>query len=545
MRLPLQEPLQELLYFNTVSPKETVRGCVCQLSLSDDLVELHHRKLDADATARLWKKLRSALLEIQQKRPDFLVLPELSVPQALLPRLQKWSSRHGCIVIAGTHYRDDVTATVSVCPVIFPDAAELFETEKTVVSPFEKSIIAGESVQPGSRQFRFAGTEIGSFRVIICAELLDPENLIPDEANEDFIFVVSCTPDAKRFHEIIGEACKNSLYGVYICMANLKWGTHGDGRSAVFGVVDRAYLQQIHTEISDLKPAQKVWEAKSENDFVIADFNLMEKKPPLAKSVHENPNITLQASRAVIRPKGREPNRGNYRAVAFDLDGTLLRNIDYSWVTLWNHCGDDQLWRAYLKDFRSGKISYEDWCKKAVAFFKSKGLSRGDIEDVARANCRLTLGFDVGLAKLRSAGFKIAVVSGGVDTFLHALIPNFAECFDRVYINRLSYTGDGLLSGVEPTQYDFDGKARALEDFCEANGLDMSQLIYVGDTFNDDHALRAAGHAIVYADREKEIYALTANHHIIDDDFVLLADYILEITSPEFLLAFPKDSEDD
>lgn len=58
------------------------------------------------------------------------------------------------------------------------------------------------------------------------------------------------------------------------------------------------------------------------------------------------------------RPKGR------YRLVAFDLDGTLLRGMDFSWRLIWAHLGfPDALRKEGMRRYLGGTISYPEWCR--------------------------------------------------------------------------------------------------------------------------------------------------------------------------------------
>ncbi len=529
------------------SHKESIRGVICQVQLTHDMVQAAGTVLSESKVNAVWAKLRNTLVEISHHNPDFIIFPEISIPPQLEAPIRRWCQKLDCIIVAGSHYYDDLDAgevTISRSPIHFPGQAGPMYTEKEVISPFEKSPIEGDSVVPGAKRLIFRHTKIGDFAVLICADALSESTLanVLDE-QLDFLFVISCTPEGSRFHSILGAACKNSNDGIYICYANLLWNGHGNGKSAAFAVLDRAYTYKLRAgKITDLEPEQKIWEARSNNDFFVGEFNLARKKPPLSKAVEDEPNVKILETRSVLRGgSSKRRTRGDYRVVAFDLDGTLLRNIEFSWVALWRHCGDDIKWRDYLRSYRKGELTYQQWCDAAVSFFRAHGLTLQDIRDLVASECSLTGNFEEGMKRLKGLGYRAYIISGGIDVFLEAAIPNYSDYFEGVYINKLLFEGSGLISGVQATSYDFEGKAQALERICGNLDISERQCIYVGDTFNDESALARAGYSIVYADREKDPATLTANHTIFSDDFEVLVDHVLSITNPELFAKATKE----
>jgi hypothetical protein len=55
-------------------------------------------------------------------------------------------------------------------------------------------------------------------------------------------------------------------------------------------------------------------------------------------------------------------------------------------------------------------------------------------------------------------------------------------------------------------------KGHALEDYARSLGLDASEVMAIGDNFNDQAMLEYAGHAIVMGNAEEEMQALAARH---------------------------------
>ena len=70
-------------------------------------------------------------------------------------------------------------------------------------------------------------------------------------------------------------------------------------------------------------------------------------------------------------------------------------------------------------------------------------------------------------------GMTFVIISGGIDTFLQEKIPEAEKLFDYIFINKLQFDTEGRLIGVTTTDYDFKGKATALELICQVNGIDI------------------------------------------------------------------------
>jgi len=206
-------------------------------------------------------------------------------------------------------------------------------------------------------------------------------------------------------------------------------------------------------------------------------------------------------------------NRWRYKVAAFDLDGTLLRgsNFEFSWEAIWRGLAfgrsiQNQLKRQYRQrsasdPSRPNRIrAYQEWCDKACDQFKRRGLTRDQVRRMSdplslTRNCREAL------AELRSQGVVTAIISGGVNTFLEDTFPDFRDHFDFVFINELVFSPAGALEGVRATSFDFQGKAEALDIVCERAGCTATEVVFVGDHFNDEAIMLKVDKAIAYAVR--------------------------------------------
>jgi HAD superfamily phosphoserine phosphatase-like hydrolase len=227
-----------------------------------------------------------------------------------------------------------------------------------------------------------------------------------------------------------------------------------------------------------------------------------------------------------------------YKVVAFDFDGTLLRGqgFNFSWETVWERLGFDkeiqsQLKRKYRK--QAGKNAspadrikaYKEWCEGAVAHFKTRGLTRDKLREMSKstvltANCREAL------AELRSAGIVTVLISGGLDTFLQDVFPEYKQYFDFVFINELLFEPDGKVAGVNASAFDFEGKADALQYVNGRTGTAVADTVFVGDHFNDEYAMLHVSKAIAYPPSDDVTKGL-CHVEISEDNLLKVLPHIL------------------
>jgi len=106
------------------------------------------------------------------------------------------------------------------------------------------------------------------------------------------------------------------------------------------------------------------------------------------------------------------------------------------------------------------------------------------------------------------------------------MIPNAAKLFDYICINRMQYEQpSGLLSRVDATPFDFEGKTAALEAICKRHGCSLKEAVFVGEGFNDEDVVNKVGLSIAYPPGETAIEA--ASTTVKEDDLSKILDYIL------------------
>ena len=226
-------------------------------------------------------------------------------------------------------------------------------------------------------------------------------------------------------------------------------------------------------------------------------------------------------------PNSMKTHKNPYDLVFFDLDGTILQGIDFSWRLVWDYLGypDDQFRKRGFRMFRKGELSYEEWNHWCVKHYKDKTLRREDFNEITK-DLSLPDNFYSSIDSLKNRGIKLGIVSGGISTFLDEMIPKNKNLFDYIFINELTYDSSGILESVKPTKFDFESKLEAVKEVCRVENVPLDRVAFVGEGFNDLVAMQSVGLSIAFTPNDQGIKELS--DVLIDkSDLSLILPHIL------------------
>ena len=197
--------------------------------------------------------------------------------------------------------------------------------------------------------------------------------------------------------------------------------------------------------------------------------------------------------------------RRNRRLVAFDMDSTLIEAEVIDELAFRAGVGEEV--SAITEQAMQGEIDFSESFRRRVGLLA--GLDESVLEEVAR-ELKLSEGAERLVGTLRSLGYKTAILSGGFTYFGNYLKRRLG--IDYVYANELEII-DGKVTGqVQGQIVDGERKATLLREIAEREGIDLEQVISVGDGANDLPMLSIAGLGIAY--RAKPLVARRAEQSI-------------------------------
>lgn len=187
-----------------------------------------------------------------------------------------------------------------------------------------------------------------------------------------------------------------------------------------------------------------------------------------------------------------------YRAVLFDLDGTLTDP-----VSVWKYLHERlQLWGAgadrYQEEFRRARISYQEFCAQDAACWRGMPISK--LQAFAD-EIDLRPGAHDLIASLRSRNLVIGMVSTGL-TLLADRVSRELQ-IDFCLANHLVTEG-GRVTGEVEIRVEHGRKDLSVSLFCNRFSLLPEQVVAVGDSEGDLSMFRSVGFSIAYRPTDQE-----------------------------------------
>lgn len=171
---------------------------------------------------------------------------------------------------------------------------------------------------------------------------------------------------------------------------------------------------------------------------------------------------------------GSSPPEG---IVFLDFDDALI--FDSSWQRLHQQFGTNGESETHYEQYKVGEISFAEWGHLDAGLWAGEPIDH--VEQAAATVDRID---DIGstINTLRSDGFVVGVVSGGLRQFIEAVLAD--QQLDFLVANDLE-TADGQLTGDVTMNVTADSKDEIFSRLADSYDITLSQTVGVGNSPED------------------------------------------------------------
>lgn len=209
-----------------------------------------------------------------------------------------------------------------------------------------------------------------------------------------------------------------------------------------------------------------------------------------------------------------------YKLVAFDMDGTLVKEESCWWLI--HRCfGTEKQARENLETWARGEIDYPEFMRRDIRLWQP-------VPHISQIE-RLLSGIELApnapevITGIHRMGGEVVIITGGLDLLANRVARELG--IEHVLANGLEVDERGYLTGEGIFVVDPLRKHEALEKLTKLMGLSLNQCVAVGDSKWDTSFLKHAGLGVAIGP-DAEL-AKVADVVIRDfDHFTQLLDYL-------------------
>lgn len=206
------------------------------------------------------------------------------------------------------------------------------------------------------------------------------------------------------------------------------------------------------------------------------------------------------------------------KVVIFDFDGTLTKPslAANTWETLWMLLGYPvEECEKYHRQFSRHEINHDEWCEITEKKFMEAGCTRAHLKQAAETS-ELVDDVKKVILELKSNGITLYILSGSIKQYIeYVLGKDLAKCFKEIKANRFTFDEQGRLEAIVGTPYDFEGKARFVKKIMQEGNIQACDIIYVGNSFNDEFVYTTGVETLCINPRDTDYYNNKVWHYYI------------------------------
>ena len=183
------------------------------------------------------------------------------------------------------------------------------------------------------------------------------------------------------------------------------------------------------------------------------------------------------------------------KAVFFDFDGTLTQKGKNLWKATFELLGYDVTsnngeYKSLFRDFLSGKIDYKEWCDQTCECYRARGFSKEMLQGLI-LDIKLLDGVKQTFETLQKQNIKVCILSGNFVEIIKYVLGDLTKYVSKINANSVEFDKNGIILKINSTNYDFEGKAKFIADYCSQNKINPQDVLFVGNADNDEWAYQS------------------------------------------------------
>lgn len=197
--------------------------------------------------------------------------------------------------------------------------------------------------------------------------------------------------------------------------------------------------------------------------------------------------------------------RRNKRLIVFDMDSTLIQSEVINEMATAFNVGDQV--SKITESAMNGEIDFDESLKRRVALLK--GMPESKMQEIL-PTIKLTDGVEDFVKTVQNLGYKVGIISGGFQYFANHFKDELK--LDYAFANDLEIENDLLTGKLNGSIVNAEKKAMLVDMLAQQEGINLEQVVAIGDGANDLLMLAKAGLGIAF--HAKEVVKQSADQHM-------------------------------
>jgi 2-hydroxy-3-keto-5-methylthiopentenyl-1-phosphate phosphatase len=206
-------------------------------------------------------------------------------------------------------------------------------------------------------------------------------------------------------------------------------------------------------------------------------------------------------------------------AIQIDFDGTVTIE-DVSYLLLDTYIGP--VWREYLKEYSSGKISVGAFNKKVFGMMKADRKTMTDLV-LTSPRVKIRPGFKELMDYCQQKSFRIVIVSNGLSFYIEAILKSQGIKGPEIHAAENTFFPGGMnVRYIGPDGQEVDAGFK--EAYTAALCKEGYNVIYVGNGTSDIYPSRLARYVFATEDLLKKCKEEKLQHYAFEDFFDVIKE---------------------